>query len=172
MRQEELLLSLLLLTVCPPGYFGERCEEHCDCIHGLSCHHQTGACHCQKGWRGRHCDKREYLLGVYRGRFRLARTFLVGPELMTPPSCCSRGVSLKALVGVGAPDPLERWVALHHPAWPRPRALTENRLHRCSLLTWPLRRGLCPAVPVSRRYPLPSPDGQVQLSSRIHRLRL
>lgn len=123
-RQEELLLSLLLLTVCPPGYFGEGCEEHCDCIHGLSCHHQTGACHCQKGWRGKHCDKREYLLDVYRGRFTLVCTFLMGPELMMPPPCCSCGVHLKVLMRMGAPDPLEQWVALHHPACPLPSALT------------------------------------------------
>lgn len=56
-----LALCLLLPTACPPGYFGERCEEQCDCIHSVSCHPQTGACRCAKGWRGRHCDKRECL---------------------------------------------------------------------------------------------------------------
>lgn len=83
MQQEELLLSLLLLTVCPVGFFGKWCEEQCNCIHGLSCHHQTGACHCEKGWRGRHCDRRECLLGVYGRKFRSACTLLPNPELMT-----------------------------------------------------------------------------------------
>lgn len=80
---KNFLLSLLLFTVCPPGFFGERCEEHCDCMHGSSCHHQTGACHCAKGWRGRHCDKRECLLGICGGRVCSGYALLLDLELMT-----------------------------------------------------------------------------------------
>ena len=125
-QQEELLLSLLLLAVCPQGFFGKRCEEQCDCVHGLSCHHQTGACRCEKGWRGRHCDKRECLLGVHGGKFRSARTFLPDPELMTgsfrarvAPWGRSGGAH-----GDGCSRIRWRGVALHYPAWPLPHTLT------------------------------------------------
>lgn len=160
MQREELLLSLLPLAVCPPGFFGKRCEEQCDCVHGLSCHHQTGACRCDKGWRGKHCDKRECPLG--------AENVPPGPRagdgILSLPSFSTGLVWRCSQIWVQQ----IRWrgVTLQHPA-PCPN---KNHLPRCSLLARSLRRRLCPAVPVSHRYPLPPPDGRVRLSSGIHRL--
>lgn len=173
-QQEEPLHPLLLLAVCPPGFFGKQCEEQCDCVHGLSCHHQTGACHCEKGWRGRHCDKRECLLGVYGGKFRSPCTFLPGPDLVT-------GSFRSRVAPWGRSGSVHRgWVqqiqwrgGSFAPSCLAPAPCPdEDWLHRCSLLARPLWHRLCPAVPVSRGYPLPSPDRRVRLSSGIHRLRL
>lgn len=44
---------------CSKGFFGEGCEQSCDCVHSASCHHVTGRCECEPGWRGARCDKRE-----------------------------------------------------------------------------------------------------------------
>ncbi|KAF3848031.1 hypothetical protein F7725_021059 [Dissostichus mawsoni] len=60
-RQEDTLMLFLIVCVlseaCSEGFFGERCEQRCDCVHSPSCHHVTGLCECEPGWRGARCDK-------------------------------------------------------------------------------------------------------------------
>lgn len=52
-------LHLVPLAACAPGTFGPRCEEHCACRQGATCHHVTGACLCPPGWRGSQCEEGE-----------------------------------------------------------------------------------------------------------------
>ncbi len=49
----------VLSEACSEGFFGEGCEQRCDCVHSTSCHHVRGRCECAPGWRGARCDKRE-----------------------------------------------------------------------------------------------------------------
>lgn len=49
----------VLSEACSKGFFGEGCEQRCDCAHSSSCHHVTGRCECVPGWRGARCDKCE-----------------------------------------------------------------------------------------------------------------
>lgn len=53
------LIVCVLSEACSEGFFGERCVQRCDCVHSPSCHHMTGRCECEPGWRGARCDKRE-----------------------------------------------------------------------------------------------------------------
>lgn len=85
--------------------------------------------------------------------------------------CCSVGLVWKCSPGMGAADPVEGGSFAPSCLAPAP-CPDKDWLHRCSLLARPLWHRLCPAVPVSRGYPLPSPDGRVRLSSGIHQLRL
>ncbi|XP_070563668.1 uncharacterized protein [Ptychodera flava] len=40
---------------CPPGKFGGKCENDCNCQNGATCHSFNGDCLCAKGWRGPNC---------------------------------------------------------------------------------------------------------------------
>lgn len=42
-------------TKCPPGLYGDDCENVCRCYNNSSCDAQTGKCICNKGWRGETC---------------------------------------------------------------------------------------------------------------------
>ena len=46
-------------AACPKGTFGVRCEGHCACRRGATCHHVTGACLCPPGLRGLRCENGE-----------------------------------------------------------------------------------------------------------------
>jgi len=45
--------------VCKPGFFGDLCQNKCDCHQrgSRSCNQQTGACECIEGWGGAKCDQ-------------------------------------------------------------------------------------------------------------------
>ena len=43
-------------TPCPAGTWGPGCASHCDCEHGATCHHVSGACTCAAGYKGQHCE--------------------------------------------------------------------------------------------------------------------
>uniref|UniRef100_A0A8C6QPT1 Platelet endothelial aggregation receptor 1 n=1 Tax=Nannospalax galili TaxID=1026970 RepID=A0A8C6QPT1_NANGA len=40
---------------CPPGFWGTKCTQPCQCHHGGTCHPQDGSCACTPGWTGPHC---------------------------------------------------------------------------------------------------------------------
>ncbi|KAF0030600.1 hypothetical protein F2P81_017331 [Scophthalmus maximus] len=63
---------------CSEGFFGEGCERRCDCVHGPSCHHVTGRCECEPGWRGARCDRR-------------CRAGTFGPNCKSRCSCINGG---------------------------------------------------------------------------------
>lgn len=142
---QAVALCLLLLAVCPPGYFGERCEEQCDCVHSVSCHHQTGACRCKKGWRGRHCDKRECLRGVQGAKLGVV---LYSSPIPVGGWILSLWVSSEVFTGMGAACWSEG-VALCCPAW----VLTVSPLQLACLATTaravPSGAGALPAPPAT-----------------------
>ena len=37
---------------CPPGTYGLKCAQRCDCYNGAVCDHVTGLCHCLPGFKG------------------------------------------------------------------------------------------------------------------------
>lgn len=45
--------------VCSPGFFGHRCSQACPhCVHSKGpCHHVTGQCDCQPGFKGALCNE-------------------------------------------------------------------------------------------------------------------
>ncbi|BFZ22857.1 hypothetical protein BsWGS_25896 [Bradybaena similaris] len=45
---------------CPPGYFGNECQQRCYCKNRASCHRSTGTCDygCEIGWTGHTCNQR------------------------------------------------------------------------------------------------------------------
>lgn len=44
-------------TKCPPGLYGDECQNVCRCYNNSSCDAQTGRCICNKGWSGVDCTK-------------------------------------------------------------------------------------------------------------------
>lgn len=56
-----------LLLVCPAGYFGQNCSMECrDTCTG--CNNENGLCDrgCHPGWKGNHCDERNWFKYVLR----------------------------------------------------------------------------------------------------------
>lgn len=41
---------------CPPGTFGDNCQQSCDCEGESSCHPATGKCLCPPGRAGTRCE--------------------------------------------------------------------------------------------------------------------
>lgn len=52
-----ILISFSTFLGCPRGWFGENCEERCDCIGDRPCHPITGTCSCPAGHHGAKCEK-------------------------------------------------------------------------------------------------------------------
>lgn len=50
---------------CPVGSYGLRCAETCKCVNGGKCYHISGACLCEPGYTGQHCETRLCPEGVY-----------------------------------------------------------------------------------------------------------
>ena len=44
-------------SACPEGRWGSGCNQMCACLHNASCDPVSGACTCQPGWQGSHCEK-------------------------------------------------------------------------------------------------------------------
>lgn len=42
---------------CPVGYYGEQCDNQCNCKNNSSCDPITGDCVCERGWMGIDCSK-------------------------------------------------------------------------------------------------------------------
>ena len=42
------------------GYYGDKCQQKCDCADGGTCHHVTGQCLCKLGWTGARCNEGNY----------------------------------------------------------------------------------------------------------------
>lgn len=42
---------------CPPGRYGQWCEERCQCQNGGTCDPKTGACACPPSFVGTHCEQ-------------------------------------------------------------------------------------------------------------------
>lgn len=42
-------------AACPPGHWGLKCSQPCQCHHGGTCHPQDGSCACTAGWTGPFC---------------------------------------------------------------------------------------------------------------------
>ena len=42
------------------GYYGDKCQQKCDCANGGTCHHVTGQCLCKLGWTGARCNEGNY----------------------------------------------------------------------------------------------------------------
>jgi hypothetical protein len=56
---EQMFLSFNFQTpgtkcTCPVGYYGNKCQSPCNCIHG-NCD-TTGSCVCSPGWQGSTCN--------------------------------------------------------------------------------------------------------------------
>ena len=54
--QTEYMKTLTFLTECPPGKWGQNCQEHCDCRNGGTCDFATGVCRCTANWTGEKCE--------------------------------------------------------------------------------------------------------------------
>lgn len=54
-----LLIDLVVLTECPLGKFGYKCQENCQCQNGALCDPVNGACSCTAGWQGTFCEQGE-----------------------------------------------------------------------------------------------------------------
>ncbi len=52
------------VSACVSGRFGVGCEGWCECDHGAPCHHVSGQCLCPAGWRGRRCEKGQFITCV------------------------------------------------------------------------------------------------------------
>ncbi len=52
------------VSACVSGRFGLGCEGRCECDHGAACHHVSGQCLCPAGWRGRRCEKGQFITCV------------------------------------------------------------------------------------------------------------
>lgn len=87
--------SLLPPPGCQPGFFGDGCQQQCDCQKGVPCDPASGLCLCPPGRTGATCD-----LGEWRVLLR------VGPEGRSPSiahiqSCglgtCMPGLSLSTV---------------------------------------------------------------------------
>lgn len=50
---------------CPVGTYGLQCAETCQCMNGGKCYHISGACLCEQGYTGEHCETRLCTDGVY-----------------------------------------------------------------------------------------------------------
>lgn len=50
------ILSVDLFQECPIGFYGQFCEQKCQCAGKYGCDHVTGACHCGPGFVGQKCD--------------------------------------------------------------------------------------------------------------------
>ena len=44
-------------TQCPLGFYGEGCENECNCKNNSSCDPDTGNCVCAAGWEGPDCSQ-------------------------------------------------------------------------------------------------------------------
>lgn len=56
-------LTSPLPPVCPPGTYGEDCNQVCQCsARNEDCHPVTGRCTCLPGYHGNHCQFRKYSL--------------------------------------------------------------------------------------------------------------
>lgn len=45
------------IAVCPPGWFGQDCQQSCSCGNEGHCHPVTGTCSCAPGWTGHDCRR-------------------------------------------------------------------------------------------------------------------
>ncbi|XP_077981457.1 uncharacterized protein LOC144436523 [Glandiceps talaboti] len=52
---------------CLPGYWGDTCELHCDCVNADICDQHDG-CVCLPDWKGVHCDNKEQEGGVSKDK--------------------------------------------------------------------------------------------------------
>ncbi|KAL8197427.1 UNVERIFIED_CONTAM: hypothetical protein K2H54_024350 [Gekko kuhli] len=50
---------------CPIGTFGFQCTQKCDCENRAKCYHINGACLCDPGFKGIHCQERMCPEGYY-----------------------------------------------------------------------------------------------------------
>ncbi|ETE62787.1 Multiple epidermal growth factor-like domains protein 10, partial [Ophiophagus hannah] len=50
---------------CPVGTFGFQCMEKCNCENRAKCYHVNGACLCDLGFKGIHCQERICPEGYY-----------------------------------------------------------------------------------------------------------
>uniref|UniRef100_A0ACB8E4S6 Uncharacterized protein n=1 Tax=Sphaerodactylus townsendi TaxID=933632 RepID=A0ACB8E4S6_9SAUR len=50
---------------CPIGTFGFQCSQKCDCENRAKCYHINGACLCDPGFKGIHCQERMCPEGFY-----------------------------------------------------------------------------------------------------------
>ncbi|KAF7239539.1 Multiple epidermal growth factor-like domains protein 10 [Varanus komodoensis] len=50
---------------CPAGTFGLQCKQRCDCENRARCYHVNGACLCDPGFKGIHCQERMCPEGYY-----------------------------------------------------------------------------------------------------------
>ncbi|KAF2981031.1 hypothetical protein EK904_010083 [Melospiza melodia maxima] len=50
---------------CPVGRYGLLCAESCRCVNGGKCYHVSGACLCEPGYTGQHCETRLCPEGIY-----------------------------------------------------------------------------------------------------------
>ena len=41
---------------CPPGFYGNRCNQTCACENNATCNHIDGTCTCAPGWKGKLCN--------------------------------------------------------------------------------------------------------------------
>ena len=52
------MITVSYIAVCPPGYYGDRCNETCGaCLGKSTCRHDTGQCEtgCAEGFTGSLC---------------------------------------------------------------------------------------------------------------------
>ena len=47
-----LIKGVVCANPCPPGTYGLKCAQRCDCYNGAVCDHVTGLCHCLPGFKG------------------------------------------------------------------------------------------------------------------------
>lgn len=48
--------GILTCAGCPAGFYGQNCEEVCQCQNGAECDFITGGCTCTIGWSGEYCN--------------------------------------------------------------------------------------------------------------------
>lgn len=71
---------IVLFTVCPKGFFGEKCAQRCkNC---KECHFETGRCLCTIGQYGESCERSKK--APWRLEFNYSRNFLL--HSTAPPS--------------------------------------------------------------------------------------
>ena len=46
-----------VVSVCADGYYGDNCEEECQCGSAGHCNPFTGQCSCDLGWQGSTCEE-------------------------------------------------------------------------------------------------------------------
>lgn len=52
-----LLVFKYLLVECSSGFYGQNCQEVCQCsANSVSCDHIDGSCTCSAGWEGAVCE--------------------------------------------------------------------------------------------------------------------